>query len=375
MDSSALKISETSLESAEAARPGFLFQMLSGKRREVGFWLFQLAFWCGAGLVATLMSVAFRSTVPELSWLLWMRMAVGVLQTTLLRSVYQQPFFRQRSGGAKSLVVVFSLVTMVLLEFTIVRVLIATGVSVPETTEMLGNRLLIVRFIVLGIWSAFYFAIHLLEREHQLALRATKAELASRENELRHLQAQTSPHFLLNALSSVQDCKDDPQAVEDVTRSLSDYLRFLLRETQPLEPLSLELEALEKYLSVQTSRFQRKLICRIQSSSAARSVMVPPMLIQPLLEDAFHQHSPTDEHPLHIWLTSQEEKGFLLISVSNTCGKQVGGKDPVPGRGFISLRHRIGLSLGPQARVQRQTDNGWVRVTIHIPLPANSRKS
>lgn len=362
-----------SFNSPKSARPSFLFQLLSGNRRELGFWLFQLTFWCGIGLIATLMSAAFRSTVPDINWLLWARMATGLLQTTVLRSIYHQHFFRKRNGISKCLLVVVSLVSVVLLEVLIVSFVAKTGAPGTQNAELLGIKLMLVRFLVLGLWSLFYFALHLLESEHQLALRTTKAELAAREHELRHLQAQTNPHFLLNALQSVVDCKNDPKAVEEVTRSLSEHLRFLLRETRPLEPLSMELDALEKYLSIQTSRFQRKLICRIQSSSAARSIMVPPMLIQPLLEDAFHHHSPTDEDPLHIWLTTSKEKGYLLISLSYTCSTPAKELDATSSRGFISLRHRLGLSLGPKAKIEQRTDNGWVRILIHVPSRVPSR--
>ena len=71
-----------------------------------------------------------------------------------------------------------------------------------------------------------------------------------RYNELRHLEAQMNPHFLFNALNCVVAASRDHVAVERVTQDLADYLRFSLAPSEPLEPRSRELDALEKYLAI-----------------------------------------------------------------------------------------------------------------------------
>lgn len=359
-------------DATNPARESFLFRMLSGKRRELFFWIAQIFFWAGMGLLGLLLTLSFRAAAPGVGVVLTLRMATGFFQSLGLRWIYQRPAFRQRGKLAKWSLAFTSMLALVLLEVIILECLKETGIALPGSAESFGMKLVAVRYFVLSLWSSLYFAFHLLEAEHALIMRTTRAELAARENELRHLQAQMNPHFLLNALGSVIACREDPEAVKEVTQSLSNYLRFLLQETRPLEPLSRELDALEKYLTVQTSRFQGKLFCRIQIGTAARAVMVPPMLIQPLLEDAFHHHTPTSELPLHVWLTASEEKEFLVVSVSNTCPLSPDGSEPAPGNGFIALRHRLDLLLGSRAKIQRKIDHGWVRVIIHIPRSANT---
>ena len=136
---------------------------------------------------------------------------------------------------------------------------------------------LVPRLVAACMWCAIYFGIDLLDDLHESEMvfvrseaaavavenRALKAEAVSQQHELRQLQEQMNPHFLFNALNAVAAIKDDPEAVEQVTQDLSEYLRFALREARALEPLARELHAPEKYLAVQQRRFGENLVCGI----------------------------------------------------------------------------------------------------------------
>jgi hypothetical protein len=359
-------------EKRKLAGPGLLFRMLFEGSREVVFWILQTTFWLAIGAIGILMTRAFQSTVPAVGWAVFTRVATGFLLTASLRVVYRRSWLRHRSGAAKWLLMAGCCLVLGVAETIILQAVYAAGISFPGGPETLGLRLMFVRFFVLMIWSALYFAFHLLEDEHALELRAARAELAARENELRRLQAQMNPHFVFNSLNAVLASKDDPEAVGAITASLAEYLRFLLQETRPLEPLSRELDALEKFLVVQTSHFNKNLVCRIQCESAARSVMVPPMIIQPLIENAFQNRPKDSDQPLHIWLTARVEDGFLRATLSNTGEPDQIADDPHQRNSIPSLRQRLQLLLGPEARVEEQTDNGWIRVTIHVPLVKTS---
>jgi len=63
------------------------------------------------------------------------------------------------------------------------------------------------------------------------------------------------------------------------------------------------------------------------------------------------------------------EEGFLRITLSNTGTAVPIAAGQAPPNGIPALRQRLRLLLGPEALVEEQTDNGWIRVTIHIPLP------
>jgi hypothetical protein len=342
--------------------------MLSTDRREALFWIFQTLFWTSVGVIGLLMTLAFKSAIPGVGLTIFIRMATGFVETAVLRELYRRSLFRRRSGPAQWLLAAGCCLALAALEVLMMQLCRVAGLALPGGVETVGIRLLVVRLFILAVWSSLYFTFHVLESAHALELRTTKAELDARKNELRSLQAQMNPHFVFNALNGVLACKGDATAVQEVTQGLADYLRFLLEETRPLEPLSRELDALEKYLTVQSSHVGGKLVCRMKCEKAAGTVMVPPMMVQPMLEDAFQHRAQADDLPLQIWVTARIEDRFLRVTVSHTSDRATTEDPPPPGKGVRALEQRILLLLGPQAAMERQVDKGWIRVTIHVPL-------
>jgi len=193
----------------------------------------------------------------------------------------------------------------------------------------------------------------------------------ARKFEVRQLQEQMNPHFLFNALNAVAASKDDPEAVESVIRDLADYLRFTLGEARTFEPLSRELQALEKYLAVQQARFGENLVCRVACDRAAHAVLVPPMLIQPILENALHYGAQTSSMPLRVSVTAKVADGWLKVVVANTGRWVPPDNSRSPSTGICSLRKRLALLIDKEATVDTvidpDLDGGWVRVVIRMP--------
>ncbi|MCX8494952.1 MAG: histidine kinase [Akkermansiaceae bacterium] len=350
----------------------WFFRMLDEGRRTLFFWVLQLVFWCGIGVLVFLMNSFFRPSSESIRGLVLLRMGLGLLMTCGLREIYRRPAVRQAQGWGKALVILGLCLAFALLEKPITQVLVHLHLPLPGTEDFFQKGSpVVLRFITLLVWSGFYLVFHQLEGAHALELRALRAEVAARENQLRHLQAQINPHFLFNALNTVLASKDDPKAVEEVTQGLADYLRFSMRDTEPLEPLGREIDALETYLAVQRIRFREKLVFQIQCETAARAVRVPPMMIQPLLENAFNYGGKTSPLPLHVKLSATLEQNALIVTVANTGQWVMPGGEDSTGIGIRSLRQRLELLIGKTSSVTVNADDGWVSVTIRIPLNAN----
>lgn len=338
------------------------------KRRQLWFWIFQTFFWASVGMVGLLATHAFQAAIPGAKLVILLRMVIGFVQTLALREAFRHPSFQKQKTLMKWPLAFGCCAAVAVLEAVLMQMTAAAGWLPAGGVESVGARLVVVRFFILAIWTCLYFGFHLLENAHAMELRVTKAELAAREYELRHLQSRMNPHFLFSALNTVMSSKNNPVAVQEVTQALADYLRFLLKEARPLEPFSREVDALERYLTTQAPYLWEKLVCRIQCEKAAREVMVPPMMIQPLLEDAFRNRLQITELPLQIWVTARVEKGFLLLTVSSTM--EPSSKDIPPERsGLQALHYRLKLLIGSEVRVEEQDDNGWHRVKVHVPLP------
>ena len=347
------------------------------------FWSFQVMFWLAIGAAVLGLSKAMKPAEPT-PWLpMALRVGTGFLISTLVYFVFETPRFR---GLSRQVRWPLMLLTAAVALGASVLLLIAGGVGGPtnwtgETT--LGS--LVPRFVAVGFWCVIFFGLETIEDLYKteillaeaeammidVELRMLKAEAAARTFEVRQLQEQMNPHFLFNALNAVVASKHDPEAVETVTRDLADYLRFTLGEARTFEPLSRELQALEKYLGVQQARFGDNLICRVSCDRAAHSMLVPPMLIQPLLENALHYGSQTSSMPLKVTVTAKVIEGWLEVVVANTGRWVTPDKTRSPSTGIRSLRKRLALLINEDATVETvvdpDLDGGWVRVVIRMP--------
>jgi hypothetical protein len=344
--------------------------LITGVRREILFWLLNFVFWA---LVVLCYSVMTRvtSSQPELADLLDLRQlmiqrsACGFLITTGLRYGYRF-MWRKRYSMVKILVFAAAASFVISLIETLVFVrLIAVMRAFP--LEAVGG-MFILRMVLLGIWSIVYFGFYLLEDYYALRIREVRAEKAVLQSEMKRMQAQMNPHFLFNALNAVLASRHDPDEVEEITHSLAEYLRFSLQDARPLEPLARELGSLEKYLIVQQIRFGDGLVCGIECETAAREVLVPPMLVQPLLENAFNYGVGAEDQVLRVRVTARCSDARTIVVVSNTGSWIPHESGKSPGIGIRNLRHRLDLLFSGNASMNVSEVGGTVVVTIDMPL-------
>jgi LytS/YehU family sensor histidine kinase len=117
-------------------------------------------------------------------------------------------------------------------------------------------------------------------REHQIESLATEAEL-------RALRAQINPHFLFNALTTIGHLiQTAPDRALDTLMRLTALLRGVLRSDASHTTLGHEIEIIESYLDIERARFEQRLRVRIDVPAGIRNVRVPPLLLQPVVENA-----------------------------------------------------------------------------------------
>ena len=355
----------------------------SGWRREQIVWVFQVLFWLAVGATLCGFSVALRPGEP-LPWgAIGLRVVTGFAVTSLIDMLFRRPALRALPRAQRWPLLVIVAVLAMAMTLATALLLLGEGPMIQQTGTALAP--FAPRLVATLMWCAIYLGIDLLDDIHVSEMqffeaaaaaaasenRAIQAESLARQHELRQLQEQMNPHFLFNALNAVAASKNDPAAVEQVTQDLSEYLRFALREASTLEPLSRELYALEKYLAVQQRRFGDNLDCRINADRVAPRVLVPPMLIQPLLENALHYGAQTSSMPLKVNVRATVKDDWLEVVVANS-GQWV-APEPTrsPGTGIRSLRRRLELLIDEKATVDGQLDpdldGGWVRIVIRMP--------
>jgi hypothetical protein len=357
-------------------------------RRHWLFWALHSLYW----LVVTFLSLGMSyALTPDLSseWLsVALRMVSGAVLTGAVYWLFQQPWLRDRSRLVR-----WPLMLVCAVGLTVGSLPLMQGVGVEIAMNWTGDSALaqIVPRVAAGIfWCTVCFGFELFDGLYAAELRLAQAEVdAARkdaiayEHQVHRLHAQMNPHFLFNALNAVVAFRHSPDDVARVTQDLADFLRSALRDSRLLEPLAREIQTLEMYLAVQQTRFGEKLDCRIVCDRKARGVMVPPMIVQPLLENAIAYGMQTSETSLRVDISARVDEGTLEIAVVNS-GTWI-EPDPTrsPGTGLKTLRKRLALLIGPSASVTVDpavplawASNGTcVRVTIRMPVANNTESS
>ena len=351
------------------------------------FWPFQCLFWLWIATLSILMSRAVDPAAAIAWTAIGFRMTSGFAITAAVHQVFQRPRLRRLGRLLR-----WSLICLATASLLVGSLLPLSLWGITTTMVWMGSDVLgqVVPRLAAGIfWCSGYIAIELTDglyaSDIQLSraaaeaaereARAMRLEATAFEHEVHRLQAQMNPHFLFNALNAIVACKDSPEEVARVTQDLAAFLRVALRDSRLLEPLAREVQALEHYLAVQQTRFGSKLDCRIFCDRAARGVMVPPMMIQPLLENAIAYGMQTTVGPLKVEVSARTAAGQLEVVVANS-GAWV-APDPArsPGTSLKTLRKRLALLVGPAAEVLVETPGGhpqaghWAGVRIVIRMP------
>jgi LytS/YehU family sensor histidine kinase len=130
-------------------------------------------------------------------------------------------------------------------------------------------------------------AIRITHERFERELREQEMGKLTTEAELRALRAQINPHFLFNALTTIGYLIQTapPRALQTLLR-LTALLRAVLRSEGEFTTLGRELEVIESYLDIEHARFEQRLQVTIDVPSRLRNVRLPPLILQPLVENA-----------------------------------------------------------------------------------------
>lgn len=177
-----------------------------------------------------------------------------------------------------------------------------------------------------------------LERERRRAAEALQAETAAR---LALLQAQIEPHFLFNTLANIHSLiKEDPDTASLILEQLNAYLRTSLRRTREARAtVGEELDLVEALLGIAAARLGRRLDYVVSAPPVLRTHSLPPLLLQPLVENAIrHGIEPAiDGGRIHIDVASIGQ--MLELTVTDT---GVGLDENRPqGVGLANVRARL----------------------------------
>ena len=216
--------------------------------------------------------------------------------------------------------------------------------------------------------TLFHYLLIAVENARTIEKRELEVKMLAREAELKALKAQLDPHFLFNSLNSISAlCGSSPASARTLTTLLAEYLRKSLRVgTSESISLSEELELASSYLAVERIRFGPRLEFVQNVDETVRGCRVPPLLLQPLVENAVtHGIGHLVEGGV-VQIDAAREDGRVRISVENRCDpdRPTGGGH---GIGLTNTRRRLQTFYGGGATIDVAAEAERFRVTIVLP--------
>jgi hypothetical protein len=198
---------------------------------------------------------------------------------------------------------------------------------------------------------------------------AVELREAATRAELRALQAQVQPHFLFNALNALSYLTEtDPPAAQRFTERLADMLRYTIEAgARPAALLSDELAFVEDYLGVARERYETPLELKARVAPELLSTAVPPLLLQPLVENSLKHGCAPGSPGLHLSFDACREDGWITLRFADDGVASEGGA-PGLGVGLENLAQRVQRFAGPQARMEAgPIPGGGFAVTLRWP--------
>jgi len=266
--------------------------------------------------------------------------------------------------GASAQAAAFWVVFGAVWQLTLVR---AFHVGAAVSVRYL-SALAVAGFVLYAESMAAHYLLLAMESARDAERNLFESQVAAREAELRALRAQLNPHFLFNSLNSISALAgSQPEAARQMCQLLGEFLRASLGlGARGRVAFSEELALAERYLAVEQVRFGGRLRVEKEVSAEAGPCQVPPLLIQPLVENAV-KHGVADRvEGGTVRIEARVRDGSLEVAVQNP-------RDPEApprrgqGLGLEIVRRRLD-ALDPRAtRLDVLKSQDTFRVQLRLP--------
>jgi two-component system, LytTR family, sensor kinase len=206
-----------------------------------------------------------------------------------------------------------------------------------------------------------------LDRSRQRAVQA----------ELRFLRAQISPHFIYNALTAIESfVRSDPDRARELLVEFSDFIRYSFRSHGQFVTMAEEIRLVDTYLDLERARFGDRLAVSLRVAPEVLSVMIPPFVLQPLVENAVHHGLEPSGEPGQLEIVIRDGDTDALVSVEdngvgadpNHVRRVLSGASGDEGVGLRNVDERLRSFFGQESGLSVETAPGaGTKVSMRIP--------
>ncbi len=204
-------------------------------------------------------------------------------------------------------------------------------------------------------------------------------EILTKDAQLKALRSQISPHFLYNTLETInwRAKAMGNDVISQMVESLGNLLRVSLSAQETLVTLAYELELVDSYITIQKIRFEERLEFQVITEDAFHEGMIPPLTIQPLVENAIHYGMEEMTEVCHIYLKVNVTDDIMVIQIRNEGSRfeddlleKLRNKSRNPhgfGIGLLNIDQRIQLLFGDEYGLTLSNEDDFAVATITLP--------
>lgn len=246
--------------------------------------------------------------------------------------------------------------------------------SAPEYLDFLEKSLPVrlvfalffISFLIIINWFWYYFI-----EQKEAVVRLNTTDQMIKEAELAKLRQQLQPHFLFNSLNSINALVvTKPQEARKMIQQLSEFLRGTLKkDEQQLVPFKEELEHLKLYLEIEKVRFGHRLNIDIQADDHSLACKIPPLLLQPIVENAIKFGLYDTIDIVTISVHAAFLNSYLQIEIKNPFDPETPTSGKGVGFGLSSIQRRLYLIFGRQDLLSTETQGQIFMTSLKIPQP------
>jgi two-component system sensor histidine kinase AlgZ len=199
-------------------------------------------------------------------------------------------------------------------------------------------------------------------------LRARALSPAITEARLQALQARIRPHFLFNSINGVLSLvRSDPRRAEEALHDMADLFRVLMRDNRDLAPLADEVELSRQYLELEKLRLGDRLLVDWNVKSMPADALVPPLVLQPLLENAVYHGIEPSSAPGTISVNIFLSKGEVHAVLRNPYRARGGSHHSGNKMALANVRERLALHFDAEASLESKVLEHAYEVHIRMP--------
>ena len=301
--------------------------------------------------VVAVAAAILKATEPRLVWQELLEISAMVqplLILCLLLLVAANDWLRRLPGGFGAVVVTAIVLVLTATLYQVGRPLVAAE------TASLERYLLLVLLVTAALLKYFQ-------------LRNSALSPALSEARLQALQARIRPHFLFNSINAVLSLiRHDPKRAEEVLGDMADLFRVLMADNRELIPLAREVELCRQYLDLEQLRLGERLKVEWSIERMPRDALVPPFVLQPLVENAvYHGIEPRIEPGvirISIYGSGEQVHAVLHNPYSAEGDRHAGNRMAV-----ANIRERLQLHFDAEAQLTTKMADGAYEVHIVMP--------